>query len=99
MRPKSMATVVVSLIRSASLEILRSVETTSISLIAWMNAVLPALNGPVTTIFTVCIDHPRLHRADALDQAIDQRRLLFLVNRWQLPGLRGQRHALWPDDI
>ncbi len=56
MRPKSIATVVVSLIRSASAEILRSVETTSISLTERMNSVLPAVEGPVTTIFTVCID-------------------------------------------
>src|SRR6185369_15130917 len=56
MRPKSIATVVDSLTeRSAALEILRSVETTSISLTDWMNSVLPALKGPVTTIFTVCI--------------------------------------------
>ena len=38
MRPKSMATVVVSLTRSASEEILRSVETTSISLTERMNS-------------------------------------------------------------
>ena len=41
-----MATVVVSLMRSSSDEIFRSVETTSISLTDWMNSVLPALNGP-----------------------------------------------------
>jgi hypothetical protein len=51
-----MATVVDSLTeRSAALEIRRSVETTSISLTDWMNSVLPALKGPVTTILTVCI--------------------------------------------
>ena len=53
MRPKSIATVVAVLTRSASVVILLSVETTSISLIARMNWVLPALNGPVTTILTV----------------------------------------------
>jgi hypothetical protein len=54
-RPKSMATVVVSFTFSTSKEIFRSVETTSISLIERMNAVLPELNGPVTTILTVCM--------------------------------------------
>jgi hypothetical protein len=32
--------------------ILRSVETTSISLMALMKRVFPALNGPVTTILS-----------------------------------------------
>ena len=55
-RPKSMAMVVVALtVRSAALLIFRSVDTTSISLMDWMNWVFPALNGPVTTIFTVCM--------------------------------------------
>src|SRR5512140_3351031 len=63
MRPKSIATVVCSLTFSASEEILRSLETTSISLIEPTNWVLPELNGPVTTIFTVCVaivPHSRL---------------------------------------
>jgi hypothetical protein len=50
-----MATVVVSFIRSASVEIFLSVATTSISLTVWMKAVFPELNGPVITIFTVCM--------------------------------------------
>src|SRR3990170_5789640 len=99
MRPKSMATVVVSLTRSASVLIFRSVETTSISLTDWMNWVLPALNGPVTTILTVCMADPRLHRPDALDQALYQGRLLALVDGRELAGLRRQRHALRPDDL
>src|SRR5512137_2042707 len=60
MRPKSIATVVSSLMRSVSLLILRSVDTTSISLMVRMNSVLPALKGPVMTILTVCIDRPAL---------------------------------------
>src|SRR5690554_6351604 len=57
MRPKSIATVVCSLTPNSSepAEIVSSVETTSISLIDRINSVLPALNGPVTTIFTVWI--------------------------------------------
>src|SRR3990170_3846841 len=99
MRPKSIATVVVSLTRSASDVILRSVDTTSISLTDWMKCVLPALKGPVTTILTVCIGDPRLERAYTLDQAIDQRGLLFLVHRLELLDLGGERHALRADDL
>src|SRR5690606_42034802 len=57
MRPKSIATVVCSLTPYSSDpgEIVSSVETTSISLIDRMHSVFPALNGPVTTIFTVWI--------------------------------------------
>jgi len=39
-----------------SSEMRRSVRTTAISLMLPMNCVLPAANGPVTTILTVCID-------------------------------------------
>src|SRR3990172_8179927 len=99
MRPKSMATVVVSLTRSASVEILRSVETTSISLTDWMKAVLPALNGPVTTILTVCMIAPRLDRPDAADQPLDERGLLGFVDRGQLAGLRRQRHPFRAHDL
>ena len=57
MRPKSIATVVASFSCDSAVsgEMPRSVETTSISLIDRMNSVLPELNGPVITIFTVCI--------------------------------------------
>src|SRR3989304_509474 len=99
MRPKSIATVVVSLTRSASDVILRSVDTTAIALPDWMKCVLPALKGPVTTILTVCIGDPRLERAYTLDQAIDQRGLLFLVHRLELLDLGGERHALRADDL
>src|SRR4030065_1697839 len=77
MRPKSMATVVVYFIFSAWSVILRSVETTSISLIAWIKAVFPELKGPVTTILTVRIDTLRSsQRANACDQAVDERHLV-----------------------
>src|SRR6476661_301152 len=54
MRPKSIATVVSFLISLVSSVARRSVETTSISLIALMNSVLPAFTAPLMTIFTVC---------------------------------------------
>src|SRR5215212_10408283 len=53
-RPKSIATVVSFLISLVSSVARRSVETTSISLIALMNSVLPAFTAPLMTIFTVC---------------------------------------------
>src|SRR3989304_9832209 len=106
-RPKSIATVVVSLTRSASDEILRSVDTTSISLMVRMNSVLPAEKGPVTTIFTVSIIARRsltceisnaaeLNLLDAVDQPIDDRTLDVWVDRYwrgHAPGRRSQRDA------
>src|SRR5438067_12548429 len=52
MRPKSIATVVSGLRERVSSLIARSVESTVISLIVRISVVLPAENGPVTTIFT-----------------------------------------------
>src|SRR3954469_25625075 len=52
MRPKSIATVV-SLLREAVSSVMSfSVDSTVISLIVRMSVVLPAENGPVTTILT-----------------------------------------------
>jgi hypothetical protein len=51
-RPKSMATVVSALRARVSSEMPRSVDRTVISLIVRINVVLPAANGPVTTILT-----------------------------------------------
>src|SRR3972149_10636304 len=78
MRPKSMATVVVSFIFSAWSVILRSVETTSISLTEWIKAVFPELKGPVTTILTVRIETLRSsQKPNACDQAGDERHLVW----------------------
>src|SRR3954464_9290777 len=52
MRPKSMATVVSFLRDRVSSVMPFSVESTVISLIVRISVVLPAANGPVTTIFT-----------------------------------------------
>src|SRR3990172_10888505 len=95
MRPKSMATVVFSFTRSSGLLILRSVETTSISLTVWMNSVLPALKGPVTTILTVSISLV-LDRADAVHQAGDQGFLfrLFYAGERGLQAIQLSRGAL-----
>src|SRR3954447_9128367 len=52
MRPKSIATVVSLLRLRVSSVMSFSVESTVISLMVRMSVVLPAENGPVTTIFT-----------------------------------------------
>src|SRR3954467_13917281 len=52
MRPKSIATVVSVLVDRVSSLMPFSVESTVISLMVRINVVLPAANGPVTTILT-----------------------------------------------
>ena len=52
MRPKSIATVVSALRERVSSVMPRSVESTVISEMVRMSVVLPAANGPVTTILT-----------------------------------------------
>ena len=54
MRPKSIATVVSDLRARVESVMPRSVESTVISLMVRISVVLPAANGPVTTIFTAC---------------------------------------------
>src|SRR5687767_2882963 len=104
-RPKSIATVVACLTaRSLSDEIFLSVETTSISLTERINSVLPALNGPVTTILTVCISsHPQnnLDGTNSRDQTVDQRFLLFThFRRHRRAGLfDGQRGTIRTDNF
>src|SRR3954466_13255078 len=56
MRPKSIATVVSVLRERVSSVMPFSVDRTVISLIVRMRVVLPAANGPVTTIFTAVPD-------------------------------------------
>src|SRR5450432_2189722 len=68
MRPKSMATVVSALVDRVSSVMSFSVDSTVISLIVRIRVVLPAENGPVTTIFTAWALPPLRPRLMAMSQ-------------------------------
>src|SRR5471030_1831529 len=71
MRPKSMATVVSALVDRVWSVMSFSVESTVISLIVRIRVVLPAENGPVTTIFTAWALPPLRPRLMAMSQPPD----------------------------
>src|SRR5471030_119672 len=68
MRPKSMATVVSALVDRVWSVMSFSVDSTVISLIVRIRVVLPAENGPVTTIFTAWALPPLRPRLMAMSQ-------------------------------
>src|SRR4051794_29487731 len=80
MRPKSIATVVSVLRDRVSSVMPFSVESTVISLIVRISVVLPAANGPVTTIFTAV---PALRR-----------RCLVVISKPPYAGDQPQQQAL-----
>src|SRR5665213_1293653 len=71
MRPKSIATVVSALRDFVSSVMSFSVDSTVISLIVRINVVLPAANGPVTTILTAWALPPRRPRLMVMSQPPD----------------------------
>src|SRR3954453_15541056 len=85
MRPKSMATVVSLLRERVSSVMPFSVDSTVISLIVRMRVVLPAENGPVTTILTAVPAERRRMRLVLMSQpphAGDQTQQQALVHTW-----------------
>src|SRR5881227_2107416 len=85
MRPKSMATVVSVLRDRVSSVMPFSVDSTVISLIVRMRVVLPAANGPVTTILTAVPAERRRMRFVLMSQpphAGDETQQQALVHTW-----------------
>src|SRR3954451_11177527 len=85
MRPKSMATVVSVLRERVSSVMPFSVDSTVISLIVRMSVVLPAANGPVTTILTAVPAERRRIRFVLMSQpphAGDETQQQALVHTW-----------------
>src|SRR5205823_3041886 len=82
MRPKSIATVV-SLLRDRVSSVMPfSVDSTVISLIVRISVVLPAANGPVTTIFT------------AVPLARRRKRFVVVMSEPPYAGDQAQQEAL-----
>src|SRR5665213_3418253 len=71
MRPKSIATVVSALRDLVASVMSFSVDSTVISLMVRIRVVLPAANGPVTTIFTACALPPLRPRLMLMSQTPD----------------------------
>src|SRR3954454_6486600 len=85
MRPKSIATVVSVLRERVSSVMPFSVDSTVISLIVRMRVVLPAANGPVTTILTAVPAERRRMRLVLMSQpphAGDETQQQALVHTW-----------------
>src|SRR5438309_3674505 len=104
MRPKSMATVVSVLRERVSSVMPFSVDSTVISLIVRIKVVLPAANGPVTTILTAVPAERRRMRFVVMSQpphAGDQTQQQALVHTWvpfDVRRCRGRGRGCSPGD-
>ena len=107
-RPKSIATVVSALRDRVSSVMSFSVDSTVISLIVRIRVVLPAANGPVTTILTAWALPPRRPRFTDIRYSPRtpamrrNNRLLFTLGSRSMCGLasacRAGAAAAWPPD-